>query len=145
MSPRDERYLGLARHIAAWSKDPSTKVGAVITRPDRTVVSVGYNGFPRGVNDDAHALNNREKRLALTVHAEVNAILNAHQPVTGCTLYCTWPPCSHCAGYIIQSGITRVVFGDLTMPKRWRASVVEALNALSAAGVHYSGSIIWED
>ena len=47
----DRRFLALAEHVADWSKDPSTKTGAVIVRPDRTIASMGYNGFPRGMAD----------------------------------------------------------------------------------------------
>ena len=102
------RFLDLAKHIAGWSKDPSTKVGCVIVRPDRTIASIGYNGAPRGVIDDN--LDDRDYKLAVTVHAEMNAILSAHERLDGCTLY-VWPmpPCSHCAGAVIQSGVTRVV------------------------------------
>ena len=59
LSKWDERFIELARLVAAWSKDPSTKVGAVIVRPDRTVASVGFNGFARGVDDTEERLNDR--------------------------------------------------------------------------------------
>ena len=110
----DERFLNLAEHVAQWSKDPSTKVGAVIVRIDRTIVSVGYNGFPRGIEDSENRLRNRELKYFLVVHAEVNAVINAHEHLDGCTLY-EWPPtnyaptCNECAKLIIQSGIHRVV------------------------------------
>jgi dCMP deaminase len=112
---RDEGYwqkwfLGLAEHVASASKDPSTKVGSVIVRPDRTVVSVGYNGFPRGTDDYHHILADRSLKLKRTVHAEVNAILSARERLTGYTLYVTpLYPCAACAGIIIQSGISKVV------------------------------------
>lgn len=110
MSDWDARFLSLAAHIATWSKDPSTKCGAVIVRPDRTIASLGYNGFPRGVEDTPHLLNNREEKYKRVVHAEVNALLFAREPVKGYALY-TWPflPCCRCAAQIIQSGIERVV------------------------------------
>jgi dCMP deaminase len=100
------RYLQLAAHIAEWSKDTSMKVGAVITRPDNTLASVGYNGYPKGVAD-IH-MEHRDYKLARTIHAELNAILNANESVKGCTIYITHPPCSHCAAAIIQAGITSV-------------------------------------
>lgn len=102
----------MASLVASWSKDPGTKVGAVIVRPDLTVASLGYNGFPRGVVDFPKYLNNKEEKYARTVHAELNAILNSKEPLSGYTLY--WYPgvlgtCSQCAAAIIQSGIKRVV------------------------------------
>lgn len=105
----DRRYLFLAKHVSGWSKDPSTKVGAVITKSNR-IVSLGYNGFPQGVIDCETRYDNRDTKLKIVVHAEPNAIISAKQDLTDCTLY-VWPfmPCSTCAGLIIQSGINRVV------------------------------------
>lgn len=103
-------FLGLAEHISTASKDPSTKVGAVIVAPDRRVVSMGYNGLPRGVEDTPERLNNRELKYQLIVHAERNALLFAREPLDGYTLYTTpFAPCSVCAGMIIQAGIKNVV------------------------------------
>jgi len=105
----DLRFLQLTKQISSWSKDPSTKVGAVIVDPNRRIVSTGYNGFPRNVNDDAR-YDNRELKYEMIIHAEVNAILFADRNLNGCTLY-TYPfmPCSRCASIVIQSGIKRVV------------------------------------
>ena len=106
----DLRFLTMADLIATWSKDPSTKVGAVVVRPDRTICSLGYNGFPRGVDDKREFYENRDTKLARIIHAEVNAVLSAREPLTGYTLYVSVSlPCSHCAAVIIQSGISRVV------------------------------------
>lgn len=106
----DLRFLGLAAHVAQWSKDPSTKVGAVITDDKNRIISLGYNGFPRGVLDSNERLENRETKYKIIVHAERNAILFAGKSLDNCIIY-TWPfqPCSVCAGIIIQSGISRVV------------------------------------
>lgn len=101
-----KRFFDLADLVGSWSKDPSTKVGAVIVRPDRTIASVGYNGFPRGVED---VYTTRDAKLLRTVHAEANAILAAQEPLRGYTLYVTpLHPCANCAAYIIQSGIKEV-------------------------------------
>jgi dCMP deaminase len=104
----DRRMLTLARHVAMWSKDPSTKVGAVITDARNRVLSLGYNGYPRGVPDTR--LYDREHKYERIVHAEMNALMFAGVPLQGATLY-VWPmpPCSRCAGPIIQAGIVRVV------------------------------------
>lgn len=106
----DRRFLDTAKHFASWSKDPSTQVGAVIVRPDKTIASVGYNGFSRGVDDTPDRYANRDFKYEAIVHGEINAILAAKEPLQGYTLY-VWPlpPCSRCAAMIIQTGITRVV------------------------------------
>jgi dCMP deaminase len=118
----DQRFLDLAEMVGKWSKDPSTKVGAVIVRPDRTVASLGYNGFPRGVDD---VYLSREHKLLRTVHAEMNAILSAREPLWGYTIYVTpLCPCANCAAAIIQAGIFKVV--ARTPPKirpEWKASM----------------------
>ena len=105
----DLRFLEMARNAASWSKDPSTKVGAIIVDDDKRVISVGYNGFPKGVTDDER-LDDREEKYKMIVHAERNALLFAHKDVKNCSIY-TYPfmPCSVCAGMIIQAGIKRVV------------------------------------
>lgn len=133
----DERFLGLARAVSHWSKDPSTKVGAVIVRPDRTLVSLGYNGFPRGTEDYHQLLNDRETKLRRTVHAEVNAILTASEKLNGCTLYVTpLHPCATCAGIIIQSGIKRVVAKFAKSPKpEWAEDFKAAARMFKEAGV----------
>lgn len=105
----DLRFLGLAHTVAKWSKDPSTQVGCVIVDEARRIISTGYNGFPRGVLDLEELYNNRDEKYPRVVHAEANAILFAKQPLQGATLYCTFTPCPTCTGYIIQSGVKRVV------------------------------------
>ena len=108
MTRWDERFLELAKLVASWSKDPSTKVGAVITDGNR-VVSLGFNGFPAGVTDDTTWMRDREMKLAMTLHAEENAILFAQRSLSGLTIYCTHHPCAHCAAKIVQVGLKRVV------------------------------------
>ena len=105
-----QRFLSLAEHIAQWSKDPSTQVGAVIVDTDRRIISTGYNGLPQGVTDSDERLQVRETKYEMIVHGEINAILFAKQDLQGSTLY-TWPlmPCSRCAGIVIQSGVKTVV------------------------------------
>ena len=103
--------MDLANFVAAWSKDPSTQVGAVIANPHtKRVVSMGYNGFPSGVGDHDHRLENREIKYEMIVHAETNALLFAGPAAENCTLYVTpLPPCARCGVVIIQAGIQRVV------------------------------------
>lgn len=136
----DERFLSLAHHVSGWSKDPSTKVGAVIVRPDRTVVSLGYNGFPRGTEDYHQHLDDRATKLRRTVHAEVNAILTAGEKLSDCTLYVTpLHPCATCAGIIIQSGIKRVVARFASKPKsEWAEDFKVAARMFKEASVEVS-------
>jgi dCMP deaminase len=110
MSKWDYRFLDLAKFISEWSKDPSTKVGAVITDCDNRIISVGYNGFPKDIHDYEEMLNDRETKYNMIVHGEMNAILFANRSLLDCTLY-TYPfmPCPRCASIIIQSRIKRVI------------------------------------
>ena len=136
MANWDHRFLYLARHLSGWSKDPSTKVGAVIVRPDKTVASVGFNGFPRGVQDTHERLGDRESKLDLIVHAEINALAFAKESLQFCTLY-VWPmpPCVRCATSIIQHGITRVVCPEPVAGSRWWDSVWHGRRIMEEAGV----------
>lgn len=132
----DFRFLRLSQHIASWSKDPSTQVGAVIVRPNRTIASLGFNGFARGVADTPERLEDRAAKLLLTVHAEENAILAAHEPVRGHWLYTSHHPCAHCASRIVQAGIGRVVCTTSSdYLSRWAESVGNARVILSEGGV----------
>lgn len=121
MTNWNERFLALAAHIAGWSKDPSTRVGAVIVRPDRTIASVGYNGFARGVEDYPGRYADREAKLRCVVHAEANAILTAREPLHGYSIYVAAPwVCSGCTALIIQSGISHIVRFSGEIPDRWK-------------------------
>ncbi|MBQ9048797.1 MAG: dCMP deaminase family protein [Solobacterium sp.] len=110
----DEYFMGLAHLSALRSKDPNTQVGAAIVDENHRVVSVGYNGFPKGCSDDEYPWDREGgvyvTKYAYVVHAELNAILNSPRPVSGCTLYVSLFPCNECAKAIIQSGIKRVVY-----------------------------------
>lgn len=119
----DKRFLELAKHVASWSKDPSTQIGAVITRNDNEIVSLGYNGLPKGIQDEESILNDREQKMNLIIHGEENALIFAKQSVEGCTLY-TYPflCCSRCSSKMIQAGIKRVVTID-DVPDRWKESM----------------------
>lgn len=109
MNKWDKRFLELADHISSWSKDNSTKVGCVIVRPDNTIASVGYNGFPRGVNDDESRYSDRNIKYMMVKHAEENAIFSSTESLTGFTAYVTHHPCSSCTGSLIQNGIKKII------------------------------------
>ncbi|MBR2067816.1 MAG: dCMP deaminase family protein [Solobacterium sp.] len=110
----DEYFMGLAHLSALRSKDPSTQVGAAIVDENHRVVSVGYNGFPKGCDDEIFPWDREgdvlNTKYAFVVHAELNAILSSKWPVNGCTIYVSLFPCNECAKAIIQSGINRVVY-----------------------------------
>lgn len=112
----DRRFLDLAEHISYWSKDPRTKVGAVAVSDEKQILSIGWNGFPRNIEDDAERLGNRDIKNDIMVHAEMNCIYNAtHNGISlkGATIYVSGtngiPVCSECAKGIIQVGIKRIV------------------------------------
>lgn len=133
----DLRFLELAKFISAWSKDPSTKVGAVIVDKNNSIISTGYNGFAIGVKDSEERLNNRDIKYKMVCHGEMNAILFAKRDLSGCTLY-TYPfgCCSNCASYVIQTGISRVVFPKTTN-ERWLESINLSKKIWGEAGVFF--------
>lgn len=155
MTKWDMRWLEDALHVARKSKDPSTKVGAVIVRPNGNgpgdKIAEGWNGFPRGIVDTPERLNDRDLKLRLVVHGELNAILNAGRlgvSCVGATLYVAatdksghvWggPPCTRCTVETIQSGIARVVSWPLkTAPSRWHDDCKFAGTLLKEASILY--------
>lgn len=106
------RYLDMARHISTWSKDPSSKIGAVAVGSHGQILSQGYNGFPRRFDDSSERLNDRETKYKYTIHGEMNCIYNA--TLNGVSLKDAdlfvygLPVCSECAKGVIQVGIKRV-------------------------------------
>lgn len=134
MNKWDSRYLGLALHVAQWSKDPSTQVGAVIVDEKNRVVSLGFNGLPRAVQDKPMS---RERKLMSTIHAEENALLFANKDVEDMTCYVSHPPCSRCAAKLIQAGIKRVVWltPSQDFAERWAADMAVAQELYAEAGV----------
>lgn len=107
----DQFYLKMADLIASRSKDRSAKIGAVLVK-DNAVISMGYNGFPRGVNDDVEARHERPAKYSYTEHGERNAILNAARhgiSTFGSTMYTQGVPCADCSRAVIQAGCSRVV------------------------------------
>jgi len=132
----DKRFIELAQFISSWSKDPSSKIGAVIVDENRRIISTGYNGFARWVADHEHRYENRELKYKMVLHAEENAILFAKQNLDGCSIYINvMPPCSHCAALIIQSGIANVFVPKCPIPDRWKDSIELTEQMFYEAGV----------
>lgn len=146
MSERwDKKYLALAEFVATtWSKDPSTKVGAVVVNWEVNQEFIGYNGFPRGVKDLPERYADRTLKYSMVVHAEVNAILKAGTLARGATLY-VWPSfafppiCNECTKVAIQAGIREIV-GLVADPtdsrvKRWAESIEISRRMCEEAGI----------
>lgn len=150
----DRHFIDMALTCARMSKDPRTCVGAVIIRPDRGVVSTGFNGFPRGIYDMPDRLNHKPTKLDYIVHGEMNAILSAGRsgvPLVGCTLYlaCTsgdgeprdeiWggAPCTNCTKHLIQTGIAGVVSLRPKINSSWAENLKLAQSMLSEADISY--------
>lgn len=131
----DDRYLGLADHVAQWSKDPSTKVGAVIVGKRVGHVAFGYNGFPPGIADTPERLSDRPTKYRLTQHAERNALDNAQFDLDGAALYVTLFPCTECAKSIITRGIRTVVARKLPDREPWISEANVAVALFREAGV----------
>ena len=138
----DHRFLALAEHISNWSKDPSPQVGAGITHTrSKRVVSLGFNGFPAGVEDTRERLDDRGTKYEMVVHAEQNALMFAGDRAEGCTLYVhPLPPCARCAVMIIQAGIKRVVCDQPDFDhQRWgdAAKIADTLFREAGLAVNY--------
>lgn len=131
----DMRFMRMADlEVAQWSKDRSSKVGAVLVK-DREIISTGFNGIPRGCNDDLEERHERPEKYNWFIHAEPNAIINAARQgrsTLGCDMYLNWFPCDQCAGFIVQAGIKTLYCDkepDLNDPK-WGEGFKRAIQKL---------------
>lgn len=155
----DSRFMNLARHVAEWSKDKNTKVGAIIVDDENTILSIGYNGFCRGADDSIQERYERPIKYLYTEHAERNSIYNAVRSgvcLKGAKIYLPWFPCTDCARAIINSGIKTVVATepDYDMEK-WGDLFKVSYEMLSECGVKiqwysdeldkFNESIKWEE
>ena len=131
MNSWDKKYCELAQHISTWSKDPSTQVGAITVGKMGQILSQGYNGFPRKIDDTNARLYTREEKYKYVVHAEMNCIYNAclnGVSLNESTLYVYGLPlCSECAKGVIQVGVKRVVIYTPNLHKedmldKWKES-----------------------
>jgi dCMP deaminase len=137
----DIRYLGLAREVSTWSKDPSTKVGAVAIGSKGQVLAQGYNGFPRGIYDGEIRYIDKPTKYQYVVHAEQNVIYNATYngvSLDGASLY-VWglPVCSDCAKGILQVGIKRVIMPLGNYPDHWIESFERTGDMFGEAGIEF--------
>lgn len=139
----DVRFLRLAKEVSTWSKDRSTRVGAVIVGDDKTPGPYGFNGFPRAVDDAIEDRHQRPEKYKWTEHAERNAIYNAARigmALKGCEIYVTHMPCADCTRAIVQVGIKRVVVDADSLENadfagRWSDDDRITMGMLEEAGV----------
>lgn len=131
----DEYFIGFTKYAATRSKDPKTQVGAVIVDKDNRILSIGYNGMPRGIaDDDAHW----HKKHLYVSHAEANAISFCKGDLEGSTLYVTFLPCNECAKTIIQNKIKRVVYLEKKISKHIPGDIsIEMFNEAGVEVVQY--------
>lgn len=127
----DQRFLQMAQLVSTWSRDPSTKVGAVIVGADKKIISLGYNGFASGLPDDESLYADRDYKNQIVLHAELNAILSSKHDLSGAIIYSTHQPCMACASVIIQKGLSGSVWSKGFPDGRWGNSI----NLFTQAGV----------
>lgn len=137
----DEYFTGIALLSGMRSKDPNTQVGACIVGKDNRILSVGYNGFPNGCDDDlfpwAREGEETMTKYPYVAHAELNAILNCRGAnLEGAKIYVALFPCNECAKAIIQAGIREVIYNSDKYDKT--PGNIVAKRMFDAAGVKYS-------
>ena len=135
----DECFMRMAHVIADRSKDPSTQAGATIVNQDNVVIGTGYNGFPRGIDNDKFPWDREGDFLNIKYtyicHAEENAIFNSNNAIKDCKIYCTLFPCNECAKSIIQNRISEVIFESDKYHDT--PACVASRRLLDAAGIKY--------
>ena len=105
--------MNIAEAVAEKSKDPSSKMGCVVVDKNKRVVSLGYNGMIQGSDESKMTLSERPMKYYFAIHSEMNAVLFAHQDLTGCTIYNRVATCENCLKYCLQAGIKRFVYKEL--------------------------------
>ena len=137
----DEYFMGVAKLSGMRYKDPNTQVGCCIVSRDNKILSMGYNGFPRGCSDDEFPWAREgddplKTKYVYSTHSELNAILNySGGSLAGAKLYVSLFPCNECAKAIIQCGITEVIYDCDKYADT--PSVIASKRMMDAAGVVY--------
>ncbi len=136
----DEYFMSVAMLAGMRSKDPNSQVGACIVSEDNKILSMGYNGFPKGCSDDEFPWSREgeafDTKYVYVVHSELNAILNYRGgSLEGAKLYVTLFPCNECAKAIIQAGIKTVVYDEDKYQNT--PAVMASKRMMDAAGVRY--------
>jgi len=142
----DEFYINMCLHVSKKSKDRSTKLGAIIVGNNNEVLSIGFNGFPRGIDDNEEKYHERPTKYLVTEHAERNAIFNCARngiATEGTTMYLPFDPtpCARCTRAVIQSGIKRIVGTDVIFTGKglqWEEDLALAREMLEQCGIERS-------
>lgn len=109
----DEYFMSIAEAVAQKSKDPSSKMGCVIVDKNKRIIATGYNGLLQGADESKMTLSERPMKYYFAIHSEMNAVLFAHQDLTGCTIYNRVATCENCLKYCLQAGVKRFVYKEL--------------------------------
>lgn len=140
------RFMNMAKMVSTWSKDPSSKIGAVAVNDERNILATGYNGFPKGIADTDDRLNDRDEKYPRIVHAEMNALMNALYngvSLKGATLYVYGlPVCSDCTKCVIQAGVKSlwIMLPSDSTPEKWTDMWNrQSMPMLMEAGVDING------
>jgi dCMP deaminase len=142
----DDRYLGLAQDISTWSKDPSTKVGAVIVNSNNRIIATGFNGFAPGENDDPALYADRGYKYQHVVHAEDSAIRTCDErDLYGATLYTSFPCCPNCMRMVRNRRFHRVVCRPLPTEgksidwvNQWRGWIAESIHIAAGSRIVFN-------
>ena len=140
MNKWDIRFIRIAREVAGWAKDPSTQVGSIAVK-NRKIIATGYNGFPKTINDDSGRLADREKKLKLMVHGEMNMIYNAVEhgvKLEGSTIY-IWglPICEDCWKGLVQTNVSRVVMPNIEFESgKWKEGCAHAKKFMEISNIN---------
>lgn len=132
----DDYFMGVAQLTSLMSKDPRTKVGAVIVDRNNRIISTGFNGLARGITEESKYLDDRDIKNMMVLHAEQNAIMYAKQDLSGTSIYVTHFPCAHCASFIIQAGISEVIASRGTLT-HWDKSTALSKEIFGIASIVY--------
>lgn len=138
----DIRFMEMAKLVSSFSKDPSSKIGAIAVNDKRVVLSTGWNGFPRGIADTCERLNDRTTKYKFVVHAEMNMVYNATYngiSLDKSTVYIYGLPCcSECAKGLIQVGVKEIVIvKNDNCDDRWKLSWENTKDMLDEVGILY--------
>lgn len=136
VQPWSDYWMDVAFKVTTRSKDPSTQVGAVIVTDSNSIVTTGYNGFPRKMKETSEHWNDRPRKYKTVIHAEVNAIgiaAKEGRSTDGTTMYCTHFPCIECAKAIIAAGIKKVIWR--TLVHGWAEANLDAKVLFEASGI----------
>lgn len=125
----DEYFLKIAETVALRSKDPSTKVGTVITTKNHRPISFGYNGLIQHADESKLTLSERPMKYYFSIHSEMNAMIFSHCDLKDCTVYSSVAPCVDCLRHLLQAGVTRIVYRQLHVNSHAKKAKASMQNA----------------